>query len=255
MRLITANIRFDSAKDGPFQWKYRKQFLAETLKSFSPHLIATQEGRRPQLQELEVLLGNIQLTHQEREWIKERMYPCFFRSPDIEIKNQGDFWLSQTPTVKGSLSFGSQFPRLMTYMVIKIGNIDCLCINTHLDHLKSETRLQQARVLCEQISKLWPPEGPLILMGDYNEGIDGEVRKIILKHFPLLYDPFPLFYRNETHTVHHFEKKRPDHQERIDWILVSSHFNVTEFKIIRLTKENLFLSDHDPVYCEVEFSG
>ncbi len=78
LTLITCNIRFDNPADGDNAWAHRRIFLRDTLLSDSPDIIATQEGRFDQLQDLNSLLEDYDLVDPHRSWIGERMYPTFF---------------------------------------------------------------------------------------------------------------------------------------------------------------------------------
>ena len=144
LTLLTCNIRFDNPADGANSWPHRRLFLRDILLSHSPDIIATQEGRFHQLQDLESLLPDYELVDDHRAWIGERMYPTFFvKKNRFEKMRSEDIWLSETPGVAGSRSFESAFPRLMTWMKIQPVNSqnDLWLVNTHLDHIKDETRL------------------------------------------------------------------------------------------------------------------
>jgi endonuclease/exonuclease/phosphatase family metal-dependent hydrolase len=155
--LISSNIRFDNPADGVNAWPHRRSLLSEILLKHSPDIIATQEGRYSQLVDFNELLRDFEIVDHHRSWIKERMYPTFFiRKNTFELIKSEDLWLSETPHVAGSASFGSAFPRLLTWMKIQPKDTDknLIVVNTHLDHVKSETRLEQVKVLGKEIKKL-----------------------------------------------------------------------------------------------------
>lgn len=132
--------------------------MRDILLSHSPDIIATQEGRFHQLQDLNSLLLDFELVDDHRAWIGERMYPTFFvKKNRFEKMKSEDIWLSETPDVAGSRSFDSAFPRLMTWMKIQPVNSqnDLWLVNTHLDHIKDETRLGQVQVLSKELKKFW----------------------------------------------------------------------------------------------------
>jgi endonuclease/exonuclease/phosphatase family metal-dependent hydrolase len=251
---ITSNIRFDNPEDGVNAWPYRKSLLAQTLLAHEPDLIATQEGRFHQLKEFEELLEHYHIVDHHRSWIKERMYPTFFvKKNAFEIIRSEDVWLSETPEVAGSLSFGSTFPRLLTWMKIQIKNSEkkFLVINTHLDHVRHETRLEQVRVLTNKIQQLRDGVSYLVLMGDFNDSPESKIRKIILESFPELEDAWSRFNFNEE-TSHHAFNGECQNGARIDWILTDQRLIIEKHTLDKTTIEGRYPSDHFPVICKLK---
>jgi endonuclease/exonuclease/phosphatase family metal-dependent hydrolase len=247
--LITCNIRFDNPADGNHAWSHRRLFLAETLLKHSPDIIATQEGRFGQLKDLESILSDYEIIDSHRSWIKERMYPAFYvKKSSFEICKSEDLWLSDTPEIAGSRSFGSAFPRLMTWM--KIQPVDSaknlLLINTHLDHVKEETRLSQVKVLIQETKRIWKAECPLIFMGDFNDAPDSPVRKLLESEFPGLQDSWRLFNKLEE-TSHHAFTGEMQNGARIDWILVDQKLEVENSLMDKSRQDGLFPTDHFPI--------
>jgi len=249
----SSNIRFDNPGDDDHNWANRKNILSQFLLQDSPDLIGTQEGRRPQLKELEKLLPPHLLCEKHRQWIEERMYPSFFFNPStVSVVSSGDIWLSQTPLVPGSISFNSQFPRLCTWLelIYKKEN-PLLCVNTHLDHILAETRQQQISVLIAEIKKINTKKLPLVLMGDFNEGPQGEVRKSITKQFENLYDPWSISNKQEMTSHHPFIGEQ--HQgERIDWILLDKSIKTLKITFNTRSVQGIYPSDHFPLTCLID---
>jgi endonuclease/exonuclease/phosphatase family metal-dependent hydrolase len=252
--LITCNIRFDNPADGANSWKNRRDFLSQTLLKYNPSLIATQEGRYHQISELNLSLESFQIIDQHRSWIGERMYPTLFAKQGVfEHLASGDLWLSETPEVAGSLSFNSTFPRLMTWTRIQLKGSEenILIVNTHLDHVKQETRIEQAKVLVNQIHRLWDQKSALIIMGDFNDSPDSSVMKIIFKEFPFLNDAWRQFNSNEE-TSHHAFKGEIQNGSRIDWILIDKKFTIQSCLMDKSNLNGLYPTDHFPVICQIK---
>lgn len=252
--LISCNIRFDNPADGQNSWTYRRDFLAQTLLKHSPSIIATQEGRFQQLNELKILLKDFEIIDQHRSWIGERMYPTIFiRKDSFEYINSGDVWLSETPDVAGSLSFGSTFPRLLTWAKVQIKNSDknLLIVNTHLDHVKAETRLAQVKVLAQAIKRLLDSTCSLVIIGDFNDSPDSPVRAEIINQFPDLQDAWKLFNAVEESSHHSFMGEMPK-GARIDWILVDKKIEVTSSMMEKSCKDNFYPTDHYPIIAKIK---
>ena len=252
--LISSNIRFDNPADGENSWIHRRDLLANTLLKHRPDLIATQEGRYNQLKDFESVLVNYQVIDQHRSWIKERMYPSFYlRSGAFEVLRSEDLWLSETPEVAGSLSFGSSFPRLMTWVKIqpKATERNLLIVNTHLDHMNSQTRLEQTKVLVRGIKSRREEGSQLIIMGDFNEGPSGDVRDILNNAFPELIDSWKLCNSKEE-TSHHAFNGECQNGSRIDWILVDKNLEVEDCFLEKTVFSGRYPSDHFPVICRLK---
>lgn len=248
---MTSNIRFSSPHDGINSWDERKGMLSKLIKNFGPHILGTQEGRGPQLQDLNQLISEYSMIDQHREWIEERMYPCLFiNSKILKTIDSGDIWLSETPHIPGSHSFESAFPRLCTWanLLHLESNQNFICVDTHLDHVKTETRQNQMRVMMNEIKKLNSKNFPVIFMGDFNESPFGEARKIMLNELDLI-DPWEIKGHQEETTYHKFRGSLAEHEggARIDWIMFSQNFQIESIEIDKYQEQGRYPSDHFPV--------
>jgi len=249
LRLITSNIRFENAADMDHDWSNRRELLAEVLTKFNADVIGTQEGREPQLRDLEGLLKEFKIIDSHRTWIDERMYPTLYINPEkIDILKSGDIWLSETPEVDGSSSFNSAFPRLATWATLKLKSTDqtFFLINTHLDHILEETRVNQIKVLLEESTKANVDGHPTILMGDFNADHDSEVRKEVLRTWDFMHDPWHTLQLEEETSFHKFAGKL-DEGSRIDWIMIDKSVKTHDIYMDKTSKDGLYPSDHFPV--------
>jgi endonuclease/exonuclease/phosphatase family metal-dependent hydrolase len=251
--LVSSNIRFDNPADGANAWPQRRSLLAETLLAHAPDVIATQEGRFAQLKDFETILPGYEIVDQHRSWIKERMYPTFFvRKNAFEILRSEDVWLSETPEVAGSASFGSAFPRLMTLLRLqpKGSDVNIVFVNTHLDHVKPETRAAQVEVLVRETRRHLSPAAALVVMGDFNDAPTSGVRRIITDAFPALVDAWGACNEIEE-TSHHAFTGECQNGARIDWILVDRTLGIESCFLEKRTVDGRYPSDHFPVVCRL----
>ncbi|MDD0852460.1 endonuclease/exonuclease/phosphatase family protein [Halobacteriovorax sp. GB3] len=249
-KIASSNIRFDNPQDGSHDWNGRRGILAQCLNEFAPDLLGTQEGREPQLKDLENNLIKLELVDSHREWIDERMYPCIFVNPEtIEVHNSGDIWLSETPYEAGSKSFESAFPRLCTWIIAthKESQEKFFYVNTHLDHVLSQTRKEQIRVLIQECDKVNKENLPVVLTGDFNESPFEDVRKVIHDQWSDLRDCWFTLKKEEETSHHNFNGTRED-GTRIDWILTSSNFRVYDLELYKENVDGIYPSDHFPVF-------
>jgi endonuclease/exonuclease/phosphatase family metal-dependent hydrolase len=248
-KIISSNIRFDNPHDGIHRWENRKHILARIINDFNSDFLATQEGRKTQLFDLASLLNNLTLIDSHRKWITERMYPCIFINPHtIRIYRSGDIWLSKTPSIPGSSSFKSTFPRLCTWVQGQLISTshEFFFVNVHLDHILAQTRQRQIEVLIREVKKTCNRNIPLILSGDFNESPNGKVRKVINEEFHSLYDPWPVFNSQETSSHHSFDGTSSE-GERIDWILIDKKIECLSIFLDTIFHNNIYPSDHYPV--------
>ena len=252
-KLMSFNIRFDNPNDGDHIWSNRLPIISELINSREICLLGTQEGREPQLRELEAQLDNLEIVDNHREWIADRMYPCiFYRTDTFSLIDSSDIWISDTPNMAGSKSFGSMFPRLCTWakLINKKSNEKILFVNVHLDHTETTVRQSQIKVMIEEIKKI-KEDFKLVINGDFNESPKEDVYKIITKDLSLL-DPWKTKNLNEETSYHKFKGVYPE-GSRIDWILTDKSINCLEIEIIKHSQKNIYPSDHFPVFSILDF--
>jgi endonuclease/exonuclease/phosphatase family metal-dependent hydrolase len=253
MQVMTFNLRFATPMDGANEWQHRKDLVVEIILKYQPDLLGTQEGTVPQLDYLTAhLSGYLPLTA-HREVDVTCQYPTvFYRAQGFEALKSGEFWLSQTPTVHRSQSWGSAFPRMVTYGLFqKRGRRESFYfINTHLDHISAEARLQGARMIREHF---FPLKQPMILAGDFNEPPESPVYHQLLGSGSPLTDTWRAVHPpvEEASTQHGFDGS--PRGSRIDWILVSPAFGVQQAAIIYDNQEGRYPSDHFPYTVEVDY--
>lgn len=253
MRILTFNLRFANPADGPNAWEHRQALVAEIIIARQPDLLGTQEGLVPQLDYLAThLSGYLPLTA-HRQVDETCQYPTiFYRAGGFEVKESGEFWLSETPTVHRSLSWGSAFPRMVTYGLFReLGRQEGFYfLNTHLDHVSPEARLQGARLIRDFF---FPLKMPMILAGDFNEPPDSPVyREFIGDGSPLQDTWRALHPPGEEATTQHAFDGRP-RGSRIDWILVTPPFQVRQAVIVTANRDGRYPSDHFPYEAEVKY--
>ncbi|AYF43335.1 endonuclease/exonuclease/phosphatase family protein [Halobacteriovorax sp. BALOs_7] len=251
--VITSNIRFDNPADGEHDWHNRRKLLACAINGYHPDIIGTQEGWQPQLKDLEGLLQGLKIVEENRQWIDDRMYPSiYYRPSKFKLIHSGDIWLSETPYIAASKSFGSAFPRVCTWAILeaRANNKKFFVVNAHLDHLKTNTRQEQINVLINEINRL-RSDYPVILTGDFNESPFEQVRSIINQRIPELIDPW-LEHKHEECESHHSFKGQREDGSRIDWILCSKDkLKCEEILMHKEESDGIYPSDHFPVVATI----
>ena len=253
LRLMTFNLRFDNPDDGPNAWEFRKELVVEVILKHRPDLLGTQEGLVPQLLYLEEhLSGYVPLTA-HRQVDPTCQYPTiFYRAGRFDVRESNEFWLSETPRVHRSLSWGSAFPRMVTYGHFREPPLatDFYFINTHLDHISETARRQGARMLREFF---FPLKLPQIMVGDFNEPPGDPVYRELLEEDSPLQDTWRQVHPpGEGATTQHQFDGRP-RGSRIDWILTTPPFLARWVGIVKDNQEGRYPSDHFPYEAEVDY--
>jgi endonuclease/exonuclease/phosphatase family metal-dependent hydrolase len=253
MLVMTFNLRFATPVDGANEWQFRKDLVVDIIRRHTPDLLATQEGTVPMLRFLEAQLPEYLPLTAHRRVDETCQYPTiFYRAGHFEVQESWEFWLSRTPAVHRSLSWGSAFPRLATYGLFQEeGRTEPFYfIDTHLDHISSEARLQGARMIRDHFM---PLGRPLILAGDFNEAPQQPVYQELIREGGPWVDTWRAVHApaEEATTQHGFNGEARG--TRIDWILVTQPFRVRRAAIVADNQDNRYPSDHYPYEVEVDY--
>lgn len=251
IRVMSFNIRYGLANDGKNQWENRKALVLARIKNFSPSLFSLQECRDDFQADYikENLISEYQFYGVRREGDGNsglEMSPILFRSSEFQLIQTGHFWLSETPQIPGSKSWGSAFARTVTWAELKhtSSKYPFLYVNTHLDYQPTAT-YNMAQILQQWIEKVSCIH-PVILTGDFNSDKHSPTYQC-LTNTGTLFDVYQ--QAHPTHaddaTFHGFGQ--PGAENSIDWILASRHFQVVSSEIDTYHEANLYPSDHYPI--------
>lgn len=262
LRVMSFNIRYGTAKDGPDHWDLRKKFLADTIRTFDPDLLGTQETLAFQRDYLKEQLTGMTAWGVGRDDGSEKgeMSLLLYRDARFERIGGGHFWLSETPDKPGSMSWDSSLPRMVSWVRLKDRRIAdapaILFLNTHFDHKGSQARLESARLLRDKITELG--QGcRVVLTGDFNTGEGSEPHTALFAASPNgespLIDAYRIANPKRADNEGTFNGFKPDATAgaRIDWIGVSRHWTITEILIDRTTRDGRTPSDHFPVNARI----
>jgi len=255
IRVMTFNIRLDTPADSMNNWKYRRENAARMIRFYDVDLLGTQEVLHNQLQDLLNLLPEYgYLGAGRKDGKTEGEYSAFFfRKSRFDLLKTGNFWLSQTPEVPGSMGWDAACERMVTWGIFKdrANGKKFAAFNTHFDHMGKVARLNSALLLKDRISQI-AGNMPVILTGDFNdtEGsepiqklLEGGKLKDTRRSAALVYGP--------EWTFHGFGRVPLPERERIDFIFISPSAEVNACASLAEVCDTLYLSDHNPVLAKV----
>lgn len=256
IRAMTFNIRFDTPEDEPGgnRWASRVKSVVETVRRCAPDVVGFQEALRSQLSDLTSALSEYRAVGRPREAGEVGEYvPLFFNRERFDALDYGDFWLSDTPDVEGSLGWDAPDPRHCTWAVLddKRTRQRFAVFNTHLDRWGEQARLEGARLIVKRTELT--PGLPYLVMGDFNAGESSQPLEAL--RAAGLADTFRLVHPDATDvaTVHDFELHR--FSEKIDFVMADSTWHTLDAGIVREPAAGRLPSDHFPVFADVELVG
>jgi endonuclease/exonuclease/phosphatase family metal-dependent hydrolase len=206
IRVMTFNIRFDTPQDEASgnRWPARVESVVETVRRCAPDVEGFQEALRSQLSGLTEALPEYRAVGKPREAGDVGEYvPLFFDRDRFAAPGYGDFWLSTTPEVEGSLGWDAPDPRHCTWAELeeRASGQRFAVFNTHLDRWGELARLEGARLI---VTRTQLAAGlPFLVMGDLNAGEDSEPLEVL--RAAGLVDTFRCIHPDATEvgTVHH----------------------------------------------------
>lgn len=256
LRVMTYNLRFASATP-PNAWPDRRPGMQALINREAPDVFGTQEGLYGQLRELAAGLPAY-------EWIglgraggsKDEFAAVFYRRDRLDPVAFDHFWLSDTPEVIGSITWGHTYRRMVTWVRFRdrVSGREFEFWNTHFDHQVEEARQKAAALIKERIART-DPTLPLLLVGDFN-CLNGHSRAYdILTHDAGLVDTWQAAARRKNEDLSSFNDFKPARHagERIDWILARAPAAVDEAAVVDYDPAAPFPSDHFPVTATVRF--
>ncbi|WP_205957650.1 endonuclease/exonuclease/phosphatase family protein [Pseudoxanthomonas winnipegensis] len=251
LKVMSFNVR-TPADTNENRWENRRDLLARVVTEQAPDVMGTQELVKRQADDLAARLPQYAWFGQGRRGGDEDEHMgVFYRKDRLKVLDSGDFWLSDTPEVPGSISWGHPLPRMVTwarFQRIADGRTFVL-YNTHFPYRDQD---EAARVKCAQLIaqrlKALPAGEPVVLTGDFNTTPDSAPHATLTA---LLHDSWESApSRSGPDRTFHDFTGTPD--KRIDWILSRG---LQPLSVATLTDHDgaRYPSDHFPVVATFAF--
>ena len=253
IRVVSFNIRYDNPSDGENGWQFRKNRIAQFIRFHRADICGLQEALITQIHDLDSLLPEFDWIGVGRDDGKEKgeFCPIFFKKDRFKVLTQKTLWLSDKPSIPGSVGWDAALPRIVNWCILmdSVTSKEIVFVNTHFDHVGVKARELSAKMIIKEVSK-YIKKYPLILTGDFNCMDTSLVHKIFKEGG--LHDGF--FVSKEPHygpnsTWNGF--KEIGNNQRIDFIYVNDHVSIIKHAILTDRWDGRFLSDHLPVVSEI----
>ncbi|WP_315388699.1 endonuclease/exonuclease/phosphatase family protein [uncultured Stenotrophomonas sp.] len=252
LRVMSFNVRTPVDTEPNKRWEDRRDAMVALLKEQHPVVFGTQELKTNQAEFLVQHLPGYRWFGEPRgPGDNEEHMGVFYDSAALKVVESGNFWLSDTPEVAGSITWGNLMPRMVTWALFQrqADGKQFYLYNTHLPYRDEDEprRVLGAKLITERLAKL-PKDIPIVVTGDFNSEPTsptyadftrtlGDARKLAEK-----VDGPRLTFQNFSNTP----------TSEIDWILVRG-FGVKHFSTLDQTFDGVVPSDHYPVMAELVF--
>lgn len=252
LRVMSFNVRTPVDTEPGRRWEDRRDAMVTLLREQHPAVFGTQELVEKQADYLvQQLPGYRWFGEGRRGGHGDEHMGVFYDGAQLKLLESGNFWLSDTPDVVGSITWGNLMPRMVTWGLFQrqADGQRFYLLNTHLPYREEDEprRVLGAKLIVERLAAL-PKDIPVVVTGDFNSepgsttyqaftAALGDARKLAGKvDGPRL-------------TFHDFTGKPT---VELDWILVRG-FTVDRFSTLDQTPGGVLPSDHYPVQAELVF--
>ena len=246
-------------------WEFRKEMVADIIRESGCDFIGLQEAQEPQVEMLKKALPEYGFLATYNRVEKGSANAILYRKDKWEIGQEGVFWLSDTPEVAYTKTWGNKYVRYCAWarLVDKTSGQGVYFYNTHLSHHAADCREKGIKLAIERIAGR-EFDDPFVLVGDLNAEENEESMKYARGEAatvagencvnPLgLVDTFRVKRGQDVDagTFNGFGKREPF--TKIDYIYVRPGVRVLEADVNRYNKDGRYPSDHCPVTAMIEF--
>jgi len=256
VRVLTANIRValktDDAKGTG--WNDRKALVFNVVKAQNADIICLQEVLEVQNNDFKKAFPSYtsfgfegpemdEFTDGEYHLIAKN--PILFNHRKFDFVSGGTYWLSETPHLGGSMSWGTSRARHVNWVRLKdkkTGKVFRV-LNAHLDHKSDEAKLKQASMILDE-SDQYRADFCQILAGDFNSDSSQQPIKQLLTRWK---DSYQDVHKSGDpgFTVHVFKgPKATTKKGKVDFIFYRGPITPIDAHIIKDNENGVYPSDH-----------
>lgn len=259
LRVLTYNLRYITPGDtGERAWTARRDLVGAQVAKDRPDIIGVQEAFRPMLDDLEARVpGYAEIGSGREDGAAKGEYSAILvRTDRFTIQGSGMFWLSDTPEVVASSTWGNKVVRVCTWAKLydRTSRQSFHFFNTHLDHETPLARQKGTELILARMAATGAG-GPFVLTGDFNAGPEDPLHAAI-KGAPLnLVDVWASLHPDakpeDSGTAHGFSGRTD--KGHIDYIYASNGFGRVDSEILHDHEGTTYPSDHFAVRATLTF--
>ncbi len=259
---MTFNIRYDDGSDGPNAWSRRRALALETIRAHDPALLGLQEATAAQMADVAGALPGCSTVDGDRVDEDDGDGPAvFYRSNRFDLRDQGRFWLSDTPHEEGSVSWPNDWgPRSCRWVRLRdrLADRELVFASTHFD-TNAGAWMPSAQTIHVELDRI-AAGAPVILAGDFNCAAGSDAHDYLRRAAEYRdawteaghADEGVLTFNDFTPSTR-FRSDLDGTHGRIDWILLRGPLACVNAVIDCTHRGDLLPSDHYPVAALIEW--
>jgi endonuclease/exonuclease/phosphatase family metal-dependent hydrolase len=258
LTVMSYNLKFGSTNP-PNAWPQRRPLMRELIEKVAPDVFGTQEGLYAQLQDMAADLPTFQWIGVGRDGgSRGEFMAVFYRTAQLEPLAFDHFWLSDTPEVIGSKTWGPKLARMVTWVKFRDRQTrqEFFFVNTHFDHQVQAAREKSAQLVRERVAE-FDPKLPVLLVGDFNAAAGSNKAYVMLTEDKFFTDTWTTARERVNDGIGSFNglKALQKGGARIDWILSRGDVAADRIEIVTFSRDGQFPSDHCPVVAKLRLGA
>jgi endonuclease/exonuclease/phosphatase family metal-dependent hydrolase len=247
LSILSLNLRFGLANDGPNSWPFRQAALDALLTRQTADFMGFQEANHFQVEFLAERLKD-----HSRIGVRSPSPPFWqnnvlFYHRTWTCLHAQHFFLSPTPHIP-SRARNSRWPRQCTLGLFQRKDFRLIVVNTHFD-FDAKVQEKSAELILQRLSACGE-DIPVIVIGDFNADPQSSCRHIFAAEAagkdctPVLCFK-DAFVCPQPATFHGFSGKTDG--QHIDWILYRGPLVLEQSRVLMERHNGIYPSDHYPV--------
>jgi endonuclease/exonuclease/phosphatase family metal-dependent hydrolase len=255
LHIMSFNIRLDHNGTLPGQadyWPERIAALQAVLELEEPTAVGVREALFHQLASIEgAFPEHYGMIGFGRDGGSAGEYSAiFYDARRLSVSAWDQFWLSGSPDLIGSATWGNTVTRIVTwgrFTDLSTGK-ELVLVNTHFDHDSENARIRSARAIVDLMAT-FGPQLPTVITGDFNAQAESSSTYDALVGTGVFRDTWTSAAEQLTPAYGTF----PNYKDpvvggaRIDWILATPGITVRQAAINTFTLDGRYPSDHAPI--------
>ncbi|KAJ0984289.1 hypothetical protein J5N97_002645 [Dioscorea zingiberensis] len=177
----------EQGSGSPNSWEKRRELCLRVITSYSPTVLCTQQGLKWQLDFLQQNLPGYEqfgISRKGPQDTTDEYCTIFYDKEKVELLEGGTFWLSESPSVPGSISWGSTVPCIATWAIsfssrVEPPGFSFQIVNTNMDEFSPRARRRSALLTWQHIASL-PPSLPVVYCGGFNTQKESTTGRFLL---------------------------------------------------------------------------
>jgi endonuclease/exonuclease/phosphatase family metal-dependent hydrolase len=250
--VATYNLRLNTPADGRNAWPLRRDAVRALIRYHQIDLLGTQEGFIDQIEDLMLMPGFAYVGVGRDDGKRAGEHSAIlYRTERFDLRDKGDFWLSQTPDVPGKGWDARCCNRIASWARLRErrSGQEFFVFSVHFDHEGVIARRESAQLMLRKIKEI-AGDHPVLCLGDFNATPDSEPIAIMAAGLRDARQESQTPPYGPVGTFNDFKLDAPL-QDRIDYIFLGPRWRVLSYAVLTDSYDGRFPSDHLPVVARV----